>query len=54
VISSSGTSIFAADSSNSAICSGVASSGGDQNDFLPSSCIFALIRSRTDFGIAWM
>ena len=35
VISSSGTSILAANSSNSAICSGVASSGGDQHGFWP-------------------
>ena len=54
VIVSSGTSIFAANASNSAICSGVASSGGAQNDFLPSSSICAFIRSRTDAGIAWL
>ena len=34
VIDSSGTSILAANSSNSAICSGVASSGGAQHGFL--------------------
>ena len=37
VIDSSGTSIFAAYASNSAICSGVASSGGYQNELWPSS-----------------
>ena len=50
---SSGTSIFAANSSNSAICSGVASSGGAQNGFAcraPSSA--RAIRSRTDAGMA--
>ena len=37
VIDSSGTSILAANASNSAICSGVASSGGSQKLRLPSS-----------------
>ncbi len=49
VINSSGTSIFAANASISAICSGVASSGGAQNGFMPEllhAC--ASIRSRTD------
>ena len=49
---SSGTSILATYASNSATCSGVASSGGAQNDFSPSSSIRASIRSRTDAGIA--
>src|SRR3954466_16198022 len=54
VIISSGTSIFEANSSNSAICSGVASSGGVHHAFWPTSTIFSFIFSRTDRGIAWM
>ena len=54
VICSSGTSILAANSSISAICSGVASSAGAHHGFWPASTIRALIFSRTDAGIAWM
>ena len=49
---SSGTSILAANASNSASCSGVASSGGSQKDFCPASLSCSDIFVRTDAGIA--
>ncbi len=52
VIVSSGTSIREANASNSASCSGVASSGGDQNERSPIASIRSWIALRTDAGIA--
>jgi hypothetical protein len=52
VTCSSGTSIFAANASISSICSGVASSGGCQKLFFPSSVRRASMRARTEAGIA--
>ena len=50
---SSGTSIRAAYASNSASCSGVASSGGAQNERSPCASIaLAHAPSRTEAGIA--